>query len=359
MKLDGISDCGEVFMNTFDIDKWEQEKRERRKLRGRQRSLTKRFLHDINTLSEQTWSYYAGQFQENLEDDIRLDPYWIDTERYLITIFNLFLGLGFKVYFGPMPRVSGVNLDYHFPLLAYDNNRAILVENSPTNLFADLADIQPRIPMPIVGLSYNSLATSSGKKGYNYAIDSLKRSKSIAGALALGHLTFSLDTLRESILLNPYTQTDQLKQLAARIGLVDFLRPPVDALPIFGQQASANNDLAYNIDQFLKDAKRTSNTGSQISVGDVTQATPDEALTDPDYYFRELEKAKMLKEGKHGELSATLKGTAYIRSRILPFPLNQLLYYTCLAAREEVQKGTKAAFLAKARRAESHVLARG
>jgi len=95
----------------------------------------------------------------------------------------------------------------------------------------------------------------------------------------------------------------------------------------------------------LKDANRTSSTGSEISTGDVTQATPDEALADPDYYFKELEKARLLKGGKHGDLSATPQGTAYLRSRILPFPLGQLLFYTCLAAREEVREVARAAFL--------------
>lgn len=53
----------------------------------------------------------------------------------------------------------------------------------------------------------------------------------------------------------------------------------------------------------------------------------------------------LIREGSHGELSATLQGTAYLRSRVLPFPLGQLLYYTCLAAREEVRNVAKVAFL--------------
>jgi len=86
-------------------------------------------------------------------------------------------------------------------------------------------------------------------------------------------------------------------------------------------------------------------TGSEITTGDVTQAKPDEALSDPDYYLKELKKAKLIKEGSHGELSATMQGTAYLRSRVLPYPLGQLLYYTCLTAREEVQRVAKVAFL--------------
>jgi hypothetical protein len=331
-------------MGNFDSAKYEQEKRERRKLRARQRTLRSSFLKYLNTLSEKDLAQFALQFQETLKEDLRLDPFWIDTDRYLIAVYNLFRSLGFNVYYGPIPRLSGVEPDYRFPLLAYDNNRAILIENNPADLFVDLADIQPRSPIPIIGLSYNSIASSTGQTRFNYAVESLRKSKSIAGALALGHLTISPDTLREAISLNPYNQAEQLKQLAQRVGLVDFLRPPIDALPVFGQQVSSNHDLSYNLEQFLKDANKTSSTGSEITTGDVTQAKPDEALADPDYYLKELKKAKLIKESSHGELSATMQGTAYLRSRVLPFPLGQLLYYTCLTAREEVQKVAKVAF---------------
>lgn len=331
-------------MVNFDPGKYEQEKRERRRLRAHQRTLRHSFLKSLNTLSENNWVQFAPQFQETLAEDIRLDPFWIDTDRYLIAVYNLFRSLGFNVYYGPLPRLSGVQADFRYPLFAYDNHRAILIENNPTYLFADLADIQPRSPLPIIGLSYNSIATSTGPRSFNYAIQSLKNPKSIAGALALGHLTISLDTLQEAISLNPYNQAEQLHQLAHRIGLVDFLRPPVDTLPVFGQQVSSNHDLSYNLEQFLKDANKTSSTGSEITRGDVTQAKPEEALADPDYYLKELEKAKLIKEGRHGELSGTMQGTAYLRSRVLPFPLGQLLYYTCLTAREEVQKVAKASF---------------
>lgn len=280
-------------METFDLEKYEAEKRDRRRLRARQRALRDRFLKHINFLSEEDWADFSLQFQESLEEDIRLDPSWIDTDKYLIAIYTLFHSLGFKVYYGPIPRLSGVQPDYRFPLLAYDQNRAILVENNPTYLFADLADIQPRSPLPIIGLSYNSVAASTGEMRFEYAVESLKRSKSIAGALALGHLTITLDVLREAVLLNPFKQTNKLKRLAKRIGLVDFVRPPIDSLPVFGQQVSANHDLKYNLEQFLRDAENTSSTGTEISEGDVTQAKPDEALADPDYYLKELKEAKL------------------------------------------------------------------
>jgi len=267
-------------MVNFDLDKYEQEKNERRKLRGRQRTLRRSFLKYLNTLSEKDLAQFALQFQETLAEDIRLDPFWIDTDRYLIAIYNLFRSLGFNVYYGPLPRLSGVQPNYRYPLFAYDSNRAILIEDNPTYLFADLADVQPRSPYPIIGLSYNSIATSIGHTRFSYAVESLKESKSIAGALALGHLTISLDTLREAISLNPYDQADQLKQLAQRIGLVDFLRPPIDALPVFGQQVSSNHDPSYNLEQFLKDADKTSSTVDctpmigQIRLGEAGRVRP-------------------------------------------------------------------------------------
>ena len=332
-------------MEPFDPEKYEEEKRERRRLRARQNGLRREFLRHVITLSEGQWEHFASRFEESLEDDIRLEEYWIDTDRYLIAIYNLFRGLGFRLYSGPLPRVSGVQPDYHFPLLAYDSSRAILIENNPTYLFVDLADVQPRSPLPLIGLSYNSIVTSPRQSSSDYPLESLRKSKRLAGALALGHLTISTETLKDAISLNPFKQTEELKQLANRIGLGDFLRPPIDTLPVFGQHVSANHDLTYNAKQFLEDARRTSSTGSQLSPGDVTQAGADEALADPDYFLKELQKARLIGEGAHGGLSSTARGTAYLRSRVLPFPLGLLLYHTCLAAREEVQQAAKVAFL--------------
>lgn len=100
---------------TYDATKYEEEKKERRRLRGRQRSLTIKFLKKADSLSELDWQDFSTTFSETLLQDKELDPNWIDPERYLIAIFNIFSSLGFKVHFGPIPRLSDVHLSIDIP----------------------------------------------------------------------------------------------------------------------------------------------------------------------------------------------------------------------------------------------------
>jgi len=134
-----------------DDSKYEEQKRARSRLRGRQRALRHRFLRDILRLSEPgRWHNLSQEFAEVLSQDVVLDPYWIDTDRYPLAWYNLFSALGVQVFTGPFPRVSGVQADYRMPLLAYHPSRAILLDRRPSDLFADIADIQPLCPVPIL-----------------------------------------------------------------------------------------------------------------------------------------------------------------------------------------------------------------
>lgn len=327
-------------------DRYEIEKKERRQLRGRQRSLQIAFLKSASALTDEQWKSFANRFDQALSEDIRLDPHWIDTERYLLALYNIFTSMGFNVHFGPVPRVSGVEPNYRIPIFAYNKRRAILIENRPSYLFTDLADIQPLCPLPVVGLSYNSVATTkSGPKQSKFVAESILEARRLASALALGHLTLSSEDLREAISAHPERDRDVILSLANRLGLLDFLHPPIDALPVFGQQVSTTHELPYDVEQFLRDAQNTATTGSEMSTGNITQAKPDEAIADPEYYFKELKQARLINQSNRGNVSSTTEGLTYLRTRVLPFPLGQLLHYTCLTARDEVRNAAKSAFI--------------
>lgn len=176
-----------------DDSKYEEEKRVRRRLRGRQRSLRHSFLRDIQQLpDDRWWKNLSGSFSKTLEEDAQLDPHWIDTERYPLALYNLFTALGFEVFAVPFPRVSGVQAEFRTPLLAFHPSRAVLLDQRPTNLFADIADIQPLCSVPIFGLAYNSIVWSKARKGsfYDYPVRSLQEGRRMAGALAIGHVCF-------------------------------------------------------------------------------------------------------------------------------------------------------------------------
>lgn len=330
-----------------DDSQYERDKRARRQLRRQQRSLQRQFVQNIRTLSEPPeWRTLSERFSDALARDALLDPHWIDTERYPLAFYNLFTALGFEVFAGPMPRVSGVQSAYWAPLLAYHPSRAVLLNQLPSTLFADIADIQPLCPVPILGLAYNRIIWSKPGKGFysEYPARELSESRRIAGALAVGHVALSYDDIRESLLLDPKRNAKRLRQIAARTGILSFLRPPIDALPIFGQHVSANRGDNYDIEQFLSEAVATTASGAELSPGDVTQAKPDEALDEPERYVRELRKAKLLDTGRSGRINATQQGWAYLRARVLPFPLSQLLYHAISAAREEVKSVAQTAF---------------
>jgi hypothetical protein len=327
-------------------DRWEKEKRERRRLRARQRSLRKQFLRSASSLTIDEWSILSKDFLSTLREDKRLEYTSVDTDRYLLSIVNLLLATGFKVHTGEIPRVSGVHRDYDYSIYAYDAHRFVIVGNSPETLYANLADIQPLCPLPVLGLLYNrSVPLEKPKYDWNFTAESIMRSRRLASALALGYVTISMPDLRVALSTNPFTNPARLRRLADKLGLLRFFTPPVDALPLYGQFVSRSNELEYNMKEFVSAADRTEKAGSQIGSGDITQATPSEAIGDPDYYFKELERARLLRMGKGGNIDQTQKGYNYVRSSILPFPLGQLLHFTCFAARQEVRRSVQNGFI--------------
>ena len=224
---------------------YEEQKRARRKLRGQQRGLRHGFLRDIQKLSNhQSWETLSVRFSEALERDAQLDPQWIDTDRYPLALYNLFSALGFEVFAGPFPRVSGVQADWRTPLFAFHSSRAVLLDRRPTDLFADIADIQPLCPVPILGLAYNGIVWSErrGRSFYDYPVRSLQEGRRLAGALAIGHVALSYNDIRQALLMNPIDDAKALRTMAARTGILSFLRPPIDALPIFGNTRAQIED---------------------------------------------------------------------------------------------------------------------
>jgi hypothetical protein len=332
---------------TTDTDSYEQQKKDRRRLRGKQTSLRHRFLASIRELSanREQWDKLVAGFQLAVEEDARLDPNWVSTDRYPLALYNLFTALGFEVYAGKIPRVSGVQPDYRWPMLAYHPSRAVLLDDRPSWLFADLAEIQPLCPVPILGLAYNPIVSvKPGGGAYAYSTRSLMEGRRVARALAMGHLTISFEDLREAIGLHPVDHRDRLVSIGQRTGVVSFLQPPIDALPVYGQHFSSNHNWRYSLDRFLADAEKATGTGAELSPGDVTQAQPAEVLADPEYYLKELGKTNLLGTADLNDLSQTQSGWSYLRSRVLPFPLGQLLYHACLSAREEVRDVAREAF---------------
>src|ERR1041384_4782881 len=320
---------------------YEEQKVARRRLRGKQRTLRYKFLRDIHELSEPNrWQDLSLSFSETLKRDAEIDPQWIDTERYLLALYNLFTALGFEIFSGPFPRVSGVESDWRTPLLAYHPSRAVLLDRRPTDLFADIADIQPLCPVPILGLAYNGIIWSERRNTalYDYPVRALQEGRRLAGALAIGHVALSYNDIREALQMNPVKEAKALRKVAGRTGIVSFLKPPIDALPIFGQHASANRGASYGLENFLSEAQVTIASGAELSSGDITQAQAQEALTEPERYLKELRRARLLDTARPDQMQATQSGWAYLRSRVLPFPLGQLLYHASIAAREEVRQ---------------------
>jgi len=86
-------------------DKWEREKRERKRLRARQSHLRKRFMAKASGLASDDWRSFSKDFLTALREDERLESYSLDTGRYLLVVFNLMTALGFRIHTGDVPRV--------------------------------------------------------------------------------------------------------------------------------------------------------------------------------------------------------------------------------------------------------------
>lgn len=223
----------------------------------------------------------------------------------------MFKALGFKIYRGTIPTVSGIQPDQPFHV-AFDASRMILMRDFPSSLFAEIADLQPLATRPILGVSYTTWARVRPRD-----IDDWEQKYTrISTALGIGRLQIgSPEILKTGIKLNPEQDTTQLGQIAKQIGLTDFLSLPVDNLPIYGTFRIGERQKTFDEKNLKRMLFSSIERGHQLSTGVVTSVEPLEALENPSILIRELDKTDLVQGTE--KLLITPTGERYVNEKLV------------------------------------------
>lgn len=92
----------------MQLDKWEEEKIERRRLRGRQRTLKRVYREAIIAEDWSNVEMLKDRFLQNLETEKKVEFIGVETGYYPIFLDNVLRAQGFQIYYGKIPTVSGV-----------------------------------------------------------------------------------------------------------------------------------------------------------------------------------------------------------------------------------------------------------
>lgn len=294
-----------------ELPDYEEEKRERRRLRGRQRTLVTSYVKAVQTQDFSRIETLKDNFLEALEVEKRIDGYiGVESDHYPIFFDNVFRALGFRIYRGTMPTVSGVQPDQPFHA-AFDASRIILIRSFPSTLFAEIADIQSLANKPILGVSHTTWVqgkTDMDKWEQKYG--------QISTALGIGRLRIStLDLLRNGIELNPKQDEEKLRQIAKQIGLTDFLSLPVDNLPLYGSFRVSERHKTFDKKNLKRMFFGSIERGHQLATGTLTSVNPLEALEDPSFLIQQLDKSDLI-EGTD-KIRVTPSGQKYIGEKLI------------------------------------------
>src|SRR5437899_5935755 len=202
-------------------------------LRGRQKTLLRNYKELANVGDTKSISELIPRFLDNLEIETTLNSYiGIETGYYPIFFDNIFRSIGFKLFAGQLPSVSGIKPRYrtlpHF--IAVDSKRVVMFGSDPKTLFAEIADTQPVSSLPIIGLCYNTWSRIKDREYDDWVIEN----RQVATALGLSFLDLKSKTLEDGIKLSSHSHADEAKKLAATLGLPEMLSLSVDNLAVYG-----------------------------------------------------------------------------------------------------------------------------
>ena len=294
-----------------ELQDYEILKSERRRLSGQKKRAVNAYTKAVQT---QDYSYVEtlkDRFIENFELEKHLYDYiGIDSNYYPIFFDNVFQALGFGVYIGPMPTVSGTQPNEPFHI-AFDASRIILIRGFPATLFSEIADVQSLSTKPILGVSYTTWV-----KDTKTATDWEQKYSKISSALGIGRLQInSYETLKVGIKLNPKQDSEKLRQFAKEIGLMDFLSLPVDNLPLYGSFSMGERKQTFDEKNIKKMLVGSIQHGHQLANGTITGIDPLEALEDPGILVRELGKCDFIEETD--KINITPIGEKYVKETLI------------------------------------------
>lgn len=307
-------------------------------LRGRQKRLLRQYKEATNNEHIEDLSGLILSFLDNFEIEERIYDYiGIELKYYPIFFDNIFRGLNFKLYAGKLPSISGTTPRYEvLPyFIAVDSRRAILFGSDPKSLFAEIADIQPVCPLPIIGLCHNTWARVKEKEIDDWEIQNRK----VATALGLSYININSRILRKGIELSYQSQVNELRNLAFELGLPQMLLLSVENLALYGTFQASRLSWPFNEGHFVSMCDNSIRRGHELDKGELTKVAPIEAIEDPEWFFRELIKLYLIKRKRKNTFDITIDGNNFIKRKILSTPQEAALYNLSVNLRDEMKEG--------------------
>lgn len=307
-------------------------------LRGRQKRLLRRYREAANNGHIEDISGLVTGFLDNFEIEERMYDYiGMEVQYYPIFFDNVFRSMGFKLYAGELPSISGITprfktLPY---FVAVDSRRAILLGSDPKSLFAEMADIQPVCPLPIIGLCYNTWARVKEREIDDWDIQNRK----VATALGLSFISINSTILRKGIELSYLSQVNEIRNLAFKLGLPQMLSLSVENLAVYGTFQASRLSWPFNEGHFVSMCDNSIRGGHELGKGKLTKIVPIEAIKDPEWFFRELSELDLIRRKGKNTFDITIDGNDFIKQKIRSTPQEAALYSLSVNLRDEMKEG--------------------
>jgi len=306
-------------------------------LRGRQKRLQRAYIDITNRGNTKNISELIPRFLDNFEiEGKKYDYIGVETQYYPIFFDNIFRSLGFQMYAGNLPSISGTAPRYTvLPyLIAIDSIRVILFDHDPRSLFAEIADIQPVCPLPIMGLCYSTWSRVKEREVDDWEVQNQRK----ATALGLGFLSINSTTLKKGIELSYPSKAKETINLAFKLGLPQMLSLSVENLAVYGTFQASQHSWPFYDRHFVSMCDNSITRGHELDKGELTKIRPIEAINDPEWFLRELRELDLIKR-KRNAFDISTRGNEFIKQKITSTPQEAALYNLSVNLRDEMKDG--------------------
>ena len=283
-----------------------------RTVAGQKRRVSNAYIKALKSKDLSKMDTLKDDFLATLEAEKKVWDYMgVEASAYPIFLDNVFRSLGFGIYIGPLPTISGIQPDHPFHV-AFDASRLILIRDSPSQLFAEIAEVQALSSRPILGISHTTWVRVKERSTDDWE----QKYGNISTALGIGRLQItSTSMLKAGIKLDPQTDSENLQQIAKLIGLTDFLSLPVDNLPIYGSFRTIERHQTFDEKNVKKMLYNSIERGHRLTTGTITSIEPFKVLENPSTLIRQLNKSDLIVETD--KIRITPAGQQYVKDKLL------------------------------------------
>jgi hypothetical protein len=278
------------------------------------------------------------RFLDNFEIEEKMYDYiGVETQYYPVFFDNIFRSMGYQLYAGELPSISGImprfkTLPY---FVAIDSKRAILFGSDPKSLYAELADIQPVCPLPMMGLCYGTWSRVKERETDDWDV----QNRRVATALGLSFLGINSAVLKTGIDLSYPSQVKEIRNLALELGLPQMLSLSVENLAVYGAFQASQHAWPFYEGHFISMCDSSIKGGHELDKGKLTKIEPVEAVNDPEYFFKELRDLELIKRNKKDSFDINTNGSEFIKQKIISTPQEAALYNLSVNLRDEMKSG--------------------